>query len=380
MSAPDAKQRERGPRRLYRSRSDRLLGGVAGGLGRYFDLDPLIFRIGIVALAALGGIGVVLYALGWAFIPLEAAAGDRPAPQGALGRQALLIAGLALLSLSAAILLDRLLSLLLEHDWPIAAALTDPALLGLLAGCAWLWLRRRASEPGAPGPDAVAASHIALAVAVIGLLTTLALGSALAAASGAGTAAALVVVGAGVLLTAAAFANGGRWLIAPALTIAIAAGTTSVARVDVRGGVGDRYYRPASLAQLHAVYKLGVGRLELDLRGIRFQPGGRTIELKLGVGEAVVIVPRDVCVATNAHIGIGYVGSLERRSGGVEVSWRDEPQSPPGVPRLMIDTNIGFGTLEVADSLDRHRHLGEQSLGTDDACDARPGIAPGGEA
>ena len=42
-------------RRLTRSRTDRVIGGVAGGMGRYFNVDPIFFRIGAVALAFVGG-------------------------------------------------------------------------------------------------------------------------------------------------------------------------------------------------------------------------------------------------------------------------------------------------------------------------------------
>src|SRR5215210_8522280 len=54
---------------LRRSRSDRKLLGVAGGLGRYAGIDPLIFRILFVVLAIFGGSGILLYALGWLLLP-----------------------------------------------------------------------------------------------------------------------------------------------------------------------------------------------------------------------------------------------------------------------------------------------------------------------
>ena len=47
------------PRRLWRPRDRRWLGGVCAGLGRYFDLNPLIYRIVFVALALAGGTGIV---------------------------------------------------------------------------------------------------------------------------------------------------------------------------------------------------------------------------------------------------------------------------------------------------------------------------------
>ena len=46
-----------GVRRLTRSSSDKLIGGVAGGLGRYFGVDPILFRIAFVVLTFAGGVG-----------------------------------------------------------------------------------------------------------------------------------------------------------------------------------------------------------------------------------------------------------------------------------------------------------------------------------
>src|SRR3954449_7993413 len=64
------------PRRLTRSSSDRVLGGVAGGLGRYFDIDPIIFRLGFVVLTLAGGAGVLGYAAAWLLVPADPADGE----------------------------------------------------------------------------------------------------------------------------------------------------------------------------------------------------------------------------------------------------------------------------------------------------------------
>ncbi len=56
---------------LRRSRTDRHIGGVAGGLGRYAGIDPLIFRILFVVLTIFGGSGILFYALGWLLVPEE---------------------------------------------------------------------------------------------------------------------------------------------------------------------------------------------------------------------------------------------------------------------------------------------------------------------
>lgn len=61
-------------RRLYRSNSQKVLAGVCGGLGEYFSVDPVWFRIGFVLLALGGGSGVVIYLLSWLIV--------RPQPDG----------------------------------------------------------------------------------------------------------------------------------------------------------------------------------------------------------------------------------------------------------------------------------------------------------
>ena len=68
------------PRRLTRSSSDRVLGGVAGGLGRYFDIDPIIFRIGFVVLTLAGGAGVLAYLAAWLLVPADPVAGRGARP------------------------------------------------------------------------------------------------------------------------------------------------------------------------------------------------------------------------------------------------------------------------------------------------------------
>jgi phage shock protein C len=62
-------------RKLYRSRTDRKLAGVCGGLAQYFNLDPTLIRVLFVVLAVLGGSGLVLYLAMWIIVPNE--------PQGA---------------------------------------------------------------------------------------------------------------------------------------------------------------------------------------------------------------------------------------------------------------------------------------------------------
>jgi phage shock protein C len=59
-------------RKLYRSRTDRKLAGVCGGLAEYFGrTDTTIIRVAFVVLALLGGTGIVLYLAMWIIVPLQ---------------------------------------------------------------------------------------------------------------------------------------------------------------------------------------------------------------------------------------------------------------------------------------------------------------------
>jgi phage shock protein C len=63
-------------RRLYRSRTQRMIGGVCGGLGEYFDIDPTIVRLLFVVTALAGGPGLLAYIIMLIVVPSE----PEPAP------------------------------------------------------------------------------------------------------------------------------------------------------------------------------------------------------------------------------------------------------------------------------------------------------------
>lgn len=48
-------------KRLYRSNKDKMIAGVAGGIGEYFDIDPILVRIAFVILTFVHGIGIIAY-------------------------------------------------------------------------------------------------------------------------------------------------------------------------------------------------------------------------------------------------------------------------------------------------------------------------------
>jgi phage shock protein PspC (stress-responsive transcriptional regulator) len=77
-----AAQELRAPRRLRRSRAERKIAGVCGGLGEFAAIDPVLFRVLFVVLAFMGGMGILLYIAFWLAMPdAPAASTDVDAPQ-----------------------------------------------------------------------------------------------------------------------------------------------------------------------------------------------------------------------------------------------------------------------------------------------------------
>jgi phage shock protein PspC (stress-responsive transcriptional regulator) len=59
--------------RLHRPRAHRMVAGVAAGMADYFDIDPMLVRMGFVVLTLIGGLALPLYLAGWLLIPEEGA-------------------------------------------------------------------------------------------------------------------------------------------------------------------------------------------------------------------------------------------------------------------------------------------------------------------
>jgi len=69
MARSRSKARKEPMRRLYRSGNDRIIGGVCGGLGEYFGMDPTLIRLAWILFSLLFGSGVLAYILAWIIIP-----------------------------------------------------------------------------------------------------------------------------------------------------------------------------------------------------------------------------------------------------------------------------------------------------------------------
>lgn len=326
--APEPEQR-----RLTRPRDDRVFAGVCSGLGRYFKLDPVLFRVAAVALIFFGGAGLLLYIAAVLLIPNEGE--ERPESRRRRDR-ALAVIGVVLLVVAA--------GSIFSHSVFHVGWVFGPFLFIALAALAVWWL---VSGERPQGDARNIARSIARGLGILIICGALAIGGAWLAGAGGGTVAAITVIAAGAILAGAALEGYGRWLVLPALALALPVAVVSAANIDLHGGAGDKEYVPTSAVQVRDSYRLGAGRLVVDLRDAKLPPGDRPLKIRLGVGEAVLLVPDNVCVATKSKVGVGQVDAFDHGSGGVDVDWSDEPSAAPGNARIVLDANVGMGRLGI---------------------------------
>lgn len=115
-------------KRLYRSRTDKVIGGVAGGLGDYLGIDPIWARIGFVLLAVTGGSGVLIYLIMWLLIP-EAPEGYQPAESHKGSVPGIAIVGVVLMVVGSIALANTIAPSLGQYFWPAALLLGGLALV-----------------------------------------------------------------------------------------------------------------------------------------------------------------------------------------------------------------------------------------------------------
>lgn len=354
---------EPAPRRLLRSRSDRMIAGVAGGLGRYFSVDPVIFRIAFAVSIFFGGLGVLAYAVLLLFVPSEPADGESEAV-APIQRSGWLRVALGVVIVVAA--MSAIGSLVFwDGDWGDRFwGLGWFAIVALLAAAAYSYLRDR-DRPLRGGALLVAIALGFLAAAGLGVL---AFASAFAGATGSGEVVAGIVIAIGLMLVVAAFRGGARWLIAPALALAVPLALVSAADISFGGGIGEREYRPATTSAIpDDGYELGVGRLAVDLRDLDWTPSSIVhLDLDLGIGQALVAVPEDVCVNAVAETKAGELQIAGSRSDGVDVQ-TDGIGETTATPRLELDAEVDIGQLQVLNDDDLDLEHGRFHRGDDGA-------------
>lgn len=328
-----------GPKRFERSSRDRVIGGVCGGLGRYFGVDPTLMRIAMVALALLGGTGLIIYAAALILVPADGEVA--PGPNDTRDR---------MIAVAAAIAVTIVVCVIGDFGFGFGGGFLALAWLAV-AGLAVWWLvsgeRPSIGRAGAGVSAGDVVRRAALGAALLLGCFALAVGSFFAGGFGGGVVVAALVIAAGAALIASAFVGGARWLVLPAIAIALPLAFVSATGVDLDGGFGERHVRPGTLAEIEHGYRLGAGELVIDLRDVKLPAGDHHMDIGIGAGHALVLVPEDVCVASTARVGIGGVVVFERDGGGIDMQWSDQRRAPAGTARLVIDGDIGLGLLDV---------------------------------
>ncbi|MEU6866135.1 PspC domain-containing protein [Streptomyces sp. NPDC046876] len=127
---------------LRRSKRDKVLAGVCGGLGRYFDLDPVVFRIVLGVLAVTGGVGLIFYGFAWLLLPVEGE-DDSEAKKMLTGR----VEGATLAAVFAALVGCALFLSMLDNGG--LAAFSVLVILALGGAAYWSQRHRHAPAPEA---------------------------------------------------------------------------------------------------------------------------------------------------------------------------------------------------------------------------------------
>lgn len=369
--------------RLRRSSTDKHVAGVAGGLGRHLDIDPVILRVAFVVLTFFGGAGLIAYGGLWLLVPRD----DQPTATidlDARNRSAALI-GVAVLGALA------LLGDMLGGGGP---AFWVPLPLVAIGVIAWLVLssrqRRRdkwagyvppappgtpyagssgwvppatqvpPAPPGTPvapvpplpprprdprkrGPKLFWATLplIALGMGVLGLFDV----GGVPVADAAYPALALGIIAAMLLLGAFWGRAGGLILLGLIATVATLL-TTAAERWDGT----EETARPTTAAQVDEEYWIDAGELTVDLSGVTDLAAldGQHIEVGVGTGRVEVILPTGLDVEVDAEVGgPGEARVLGERRSGLHVSLDASQEGGANAPDITLDVFAGLGEILV---------------------------------
>ena len=140
-------------RRLYKSRGDRMLDGVCGGVAEYFGLDSTLVRLAWVLLILVGGMGILLYIVAMIIMPVNR--GETSVPPVAVRERNSKFWGILLVVVGSVWFLGNIGLPLWHHWWGLAWDVALPVLL-ILAGVAFLFGGRNwlSAPSGVSAPSA----------------------------------------------------------------------------------------------------------------------------------------------------------------------------------------------------------------------------------
>ncbi|HSK95189.1 MAG TPA: PspC domain-containing protein, partial [Euzebyales bacterium] len=329
------------PRRLTRRSDDRVLCGVASGLGDFFNVDPAIFRLAFIALTFFGGSGVVLYVLGWLMLPdratgrslgedlLRRMSEERSPMRWVLAAVAVIvlinIAGATDGGMLWALVLIAIGVFVFRRDESTAATDTTahtpaaappptqapppsslpptpppPPVPSSTTYDDWRPTPLAAPPEPPPPPSVLGRITVAAALILGGLVALIQNLTSLDVSVDQYAAMGLAVVGAGLVVGARLGRSHGL-IVLGVILVAVMAVAATLPAVSMTSSTGQRIWTPTSVAELQDRYELGAGDLRLDLSNLELERGQEvTIGASVGVGQLVVDVPPDTTVDVDA--------------------------------------------------------------------------------
>jgi phage shock protein PspC (stress-responsive transcriptional regulator) len=372
-----------GAGRLRRRTSDRVIGGVAGGLGDYLNVDPVLLRAAFAGLMIFGGAGLVLYVMGWLLIPEDGQAHSilESSLRRLAGRAGRL--GVVILALATILIVSPWVTS--PYGGPIYVAPEVFWALGIVAVGVALLLPQARPSPGAATeaslvqgsvrpappigpspPEAATTGHWGPAVAapprprarsplawyaVAGVLVVL------AALAVVGNLAPVRVVpgqyfGAGILALGIGLVVGAWWgrariLIPLGILVLPLAAISAFLTVPLEGGLADEAFRPQNVAEVHPTYRVLGGRLRLDLTALQAGSDPVTVAASIGIGEIYVMVPKDAHVEVVGSVEGGRLFLFGRDHVGTGLADQVFNGGASGGPSLVLTLEAGLGTIWV---------------------------------
>jgi phage shock protein PspC (stress-responsive transcriptional regulator) len=369
-------------RLLRRNRTNRVAAGVSSGLGDYFGLDPVLFRVLFATSAFFGGAGILAYLIAWAAIP---EAGTEHAPID--GFVAWVRRRRFPMWLAAAV--AGLILWAVAFSWwapgPFFPVIAVVVLLVVFYGRRELQASRTEAPPipadpavdlTKDGQETTAAQptwprdarswfdeareasrrrrrralpiRIAILATLVVTLTVLGIVDAF---SGIQLQVyfwtSLGIVGVGLLagLVSRRTPISMATLLVPSVVGAIAfAGS----HTSLHDGMGEREWKPTAAPS--AEYRLAFGQGILDLRSMPTQTAARTIHVTMGAGQLKIIAPKtlNLTVVANIHIGLLEVdGGDGNRHDGFGISRTVSPPATAKGTPITIDVHLADGNVTV---------------------------------
>jgi phage shock protein PspC (stress-responsive transcriptional regulator) len=278
-----------GPRRpLLRSKDNRVLWGVAGGLAEHVGFNATLVRLAFVVVSLFGGAGILAYLVLAVALPEDDGSGN-PVPESVWARLGKVF----------------VVCLLVSVGLGVAAVLVVVSAYTTATGHGTI----------------IAAVVIALGVALVAFA-----------------------------FAPDVRRRSTPLLLTTALVLGIPAGAIAAADIKFDSSIGQRSYDPGAVVDLPSDgYHLGMGQLIVDLRHLPWQQGQTiTASSHLGIGQMIVSVPSNVCIQGHATGKAGELVVAGQVSHGVDPDVNLNTGTTRA-PRLQLDAGIQLGQMVVTD-------------------------------